>query len=211
MGYKAITVKTIAVYLRISQATVSKALKNDPKIKPSTRESVQKAAEKLGYDSEWRKKAKARQETSALAGNSPVPHLKKITIRDIGARLGLSGATISRAFNEPDKVDPKTVEKVLRMASSLSYITNYDAKNLRLKLSSNDISGKDKVTIYTIAEKVGFSPATVSRAFNPNSPISLATRSIILEAAKMMGFVMNEEASRLRRNESRTEGRRASC
>jgi len=211
MGYKAITVNTIAVYLGISRATVSKALKNDSKVKSSTRESVQKAAEKLGYDLEWSKKAKARQETSAVVGNSSVPYLKKITIRDIGARLGLSDATISRAFNEPGKVNPKTVEKVLKMASSLGYVTNYDAKNLRLKLSSNDTSGKNLVTIYTIAEKVGFSPATVSRAFNPNSPISLATRSIILKAAKTMGFVINEEASRLRRNESRTEGRKASC
>ena len=44
-----ITQKDIAKKLKISKATVSRALLNDPKIKEKTRKKVHKTAKKLNY------------------------------------------------------------------------------------------------------------------------------------------------------------------
>ena len=39
---------------------------------------------------------------------------------------------------------------------------------------------ENKVTIYTIAEELGVTPTSVSRAFNPNSKLSENKRKLIL-------------------------------
>ena len=46
---------------------------------------------------------------------------------------------------------------------------------------------EQKVTIYTLAEKLNMSVSAVSRAFNPNSKLSAEKRKIILEAAEQYG------------------------
>ena len=56
---------------------------------------------------------------------------------------------------------------------------------------------ENKVTIYTIAEKLGMSVSMVSRAFKPNSKMNNEKRALILETAERMGFVQNKMASRL--------------
>lgn len=57
-----------------------------------------------------------------------------------------------------------------------------------------------KVTIYTLAEKLNMSVSSVSRAFNPNTKLSAEKRKIILEAAEKYGYVQNKMASRLSQN-----------
>lgn len=54
-----------------------------------------------------------------------------------------------------------------------------------------------RITIKSIAEVLGVAPSTVSRAFNPESPISDEVRAKILEKAKEFGYVQNRAASRL--------------
>lgn len=54
-----------------------------------------------------------------------------------------------------------------------------------------------KVTIYTIAEKLGVSPSTVSRAFNPKAKLKQEKRDLILQTAADMGYQPNIMASRL--------------
>lgn len=56
---------------------------------------------------------------------------------------------------------------------------------------------EEKVTIYTLAEKLNMSVSAVSRAFNPNSKLSAEKRKIILEAAEKYGYIQNKMASRL--------------
>lgn len=60
-----------------------------------------------------------------------------------------------------------------------------------------------RCTIKTIAAKLGVSPSTVSRAFQPDSHISDAQRSLILKTAKEMNYVPNQAASRLNQREIR--------
>ena len=55
----------------------------------------------------------------------------------------------------------------------------------------------NKVTIYTIADKLGMSVSMVSRAFKPDSRLNSEKRALILETAEKMGFVQNKMASRL--------------
>lgn len=55
----------------------------------------------------------------------------------------------------------------------------------------------NKVTIYTIAEKLNMSVSMVSRAFKPESKLNPEKRKLILETAEQMGFVQNKMASRL--------------
>lgn len=46
-----------------------------------------------------------------------------------------------------------------------------------------------KVTIYDIADKLGISPATVSRALSGNSRINYKTRERVIEAAVETGYL----------------------
>ena len=59
------------------------------------------------------------------------------------------------------------------------------------------IAKKKKSTIITIADELGVSPSTVSRAFNPKSKISNEARQRILQCAKRQNYVPNRTASRL--------------
>jgi len=54
-----------------------------------------------------------------------------------------------------------------------------------------------KITMIEIAEELGVSKSTVSRAFDPSSNISNEVRNRILEYAKEKNYVLNRAASRL--------------
>ena len=65
-----------------------------------------------------------------------------------------------------------------------------------VKETKTNARGK-KSTITTLAEELGVSPSTVSRAFNPDSKISDEVRRKILSYAKQQNYVPNLAASRL--------------
>lgn len=52
------------------------------------------------------------------------------TIGEIAAAVGVSPATVSRAFTRPEKLRPETVELVRRTAEKLSYVPNHAARVL---------------------------------------------------------------------------------
>ncbi len=58
------------------------------------------------------------------------------------------------------------------------------------------------VTIYDIAKKTGFSPPTISKALNGTGGLSTATRTLILQTAKEMGYTPNMTARTLSTNRS---------
>ncbi len=60
-----------------------------------------------------------------------------INVNDIAAMTGVSNATVSRAFREPQKVSIKTREKVLSAAASLGFTPNSLASNLKQGKSNN--------------------------------------------------------------------------
>ncbi len=58
---------------------------------------------------------------------------KKITIKDIAERTGVSTTTVSFAFNNPQRVNPDTLQKILKVSKELNYIPNIMAGALRGK------------------------------------------------------------------------------
>ncbi|MGV9600399.1 LacI family DNA-binding transcriptional regulator [Streptosporangium sandarakinum] len=58
------------------------------------------------------------------------------TIRDLARRCGVSVATVSRVFNNPDAVTRETREAVLRAAALLGYTPSAPARTLATKRSS---------------------------------------------------------------------------
>ncbi|MEF2280318.1 LacI family DNA-binding transcriptional regulator [Deinococcus sp. YIM 134068] len=50
----------------------------------------------------------------------PVP-VRRVTLRDVAARLGVSPATVSNAYNRPDQLSPELRERVLTAARELGY------------------------------------------------------------------------------------------
>ncbi len=58
---------------------------------------------------------------------------KNVTIVDIARETGYSMMTVSRAFNSPDKVSQKTLEKILDKADELDFHPNQVARSLALK------------------------------------------------------------------------------
>jgi len=62
------------------------------------------------------------------------------------------------------------------------------------------------VTIRTVAEEAGVSPATVSRVFNDTAPVDPSTRERILETADRLGYVPNATARSLSLDRTHTFG-----
>lgn len=58
------------------------------------------------------------------------------TLRDVGARAGVSAMTVSRVFHDDAKVLPETSERVRKAAEELGYRRNTAARNLRLGRSA---------------------------------------------------------------------------
>lgn len=63
-----------------------------------------------------------------------------------------------------------------------------------------------KTTIYDIAEKLGITAATVSRALNGNTKISVATRELVNVTAKEMNYEQNKLALALKSGKSYNVG-----
>lgn len=61
-----------------------------------------------------------------------------------------------------------------------------------------------RVTSFEVAERAGVSQPTVSRALSGSSMISEATREKVLNAAKELGYFVDERAARLRRGHTGT-------
>jgi LacI family transcriptional regulator/LacI family repressor for deo operon, udp, cdd, tsx, nupC, and nupG len=60
-----------------------------------------------------------------------------MTIRDVAARAGVSPATVSRVFSQPDAVAPDTRRKVLTAAEELRYAPNPIARSLARRRTGN--------------------------------------------------------------------------
>jgi LacI family transcriptional regulator len=63
-----------------------------------------------------------------------------------------------------------------------------------------------EVTIYDIAKRLNYSPATVSRALNDHPAIKVDTKDLITSTAREMGYRSNTFASNLRRQRTNTIG-----
>lgn len=53
-----------------------------------------------------------------------------VRLADVAAAVGLSGSTVSRALSDPDKVNPATRERVLKIAQEMGYVPNQSARSL---------------------------------------------------------------------------------
>ena len=58
-----------------------------------------------------------------------------MNIQEVARQIGVSVATVSRAFNAPQQVSAATREKVLRLAQTLGYTPNASARTLRTSRS----------------------------------------------------------------------------
>jgi LacI family transcriptional regulator len=88
------------------------------------------------------------------AGKSPKPERARATLgrarlSDVAQRAGVSTATVSRTFNEPEKVSPEVRDQVLKAARSLAWIPN--AAGRALASSRSYIAG---VVIPTLDDEI---------------------------------------------------------
>ncbi len=61
-----------------------------------------------------------------------------------------------------------------------------------------------RVTAFDVAQRAGVTQPTVSRALNGSPKVSDETRAKVLQAAQDLGYVINQNATRLRRGETMT-------
>lgn len=61
---------------------------------------------------------------------SPVPH-QRVTVKDVARLAGVSTATVSRTFQEPERVIPETRRRVMDAVEALGYSPNPMARELR--------------------------------------------------------------------------------
>lgn len=60
---------------------------------------------------------------------------RKATLASVAAQAGVSKITASRAFSQPDKVHPETLQRILETSELLGYVVNTAARNLRSNTS----------------------------------------------------------------------------
>ena len=56
--------------------------------------------------------------------------MAKVTIRDIAKKVGVSTTAVSFAFNDPDRLSPSTVERILETAERLGYAPDPVARSM---------------------------------------------------------------------------------
>ena len=56
---------------------------------------------------------------------------KKITIRDVAVKAGVSNSAVSCAYHNPQKLSEKTRERILRAAADIGYVSNAAARTMR--------------------------------------------------------------------------------
>ena len=61
-----------------------------------------------------------------------------------------------------------------------------------------------RVTAFDVAQRAGVTQPTVSRALSGSPKVSDETRARVIEAARELGYVINQNATRLRRGETLT-------
>jgi LacI family transcriptional regulator len=60
---------------------------------------------------------------------------RKATLASVAAQANVSKITASRAFSQPEKVHPETLQRIRDTAEQLGYVMNTAARNLRAKAS----------------------------------------------------------------------------
>ncbi len=63
--------------------------------------------------------------------------MSKITIGDIARHAGVSKTSVSFAFNDPSRLPPETVKRILSVADELGYIPNPLARSMTSKRTGN--------------------------------------------------------------------------
>lgn len=126
--------------------------------------------------------------------------MAKITIYDVAGKANVSLATVSRVMNNPEKVNPETREKVLRVINELGYRPNAIARGLASrKTTTIGVVISDITRAYTsqliggitdIAKKYGYS----IKIYSTNGDLDLdeSIRSVVAEQVDGILF-LNEE------------------
>lgn len=94
------------------------------------------------------------------------------SLTDIARKLNVAPSTISRALSSPEKVAPKTREKILNYVAQTGYRPNLSARNLRMQRSNtigivvNDLCdsliSKAANIMQDVASKRGYFPVVLS-------------------------------------------------
>lgn len=75
-----------------------------------------------------------------------------------------------------------------------------------MKKNHKDIQPKKRITVKDVARELGMSVSTVSRAFYPDAYVAEATREVVLEKARVMGYKPNPYAQSLITKRTRIVG-----
>lgn len=92
--------------------------------------------------------------------------------------------------------------KTIDIRGERLYIYNRAERRKRLKINSilRERAAADMVSIKDIAAECGVSIATVSKALNDHKDVSTATKDVIRDTAKKMGYLPNYQARALKTN-----------
>lgn len=121
---KAVYQSDIAEILGLSQATVSLALKDDPRVSVLTREKVRSKAIELGYDpkaSRLRNELRRQKRLKPKEQPAQGPRAMHVGQLQIARALGLSQSTVSEALRGRHIVSKKTRDLVVAKALELGY------------------------------------------------------------------------------------------
>lgn len=102
---------------------------------------------------------------------------KRVTLREVAKRAGVTIGTVSNVINNPEVVAESTLQKVNEVIENLNYIPNNNARNMRLKINktvgllipniSNNFYAKIITTLVSCADRDGYTLLILSFEYSP--------------------------------------------
>ena len=136
---------------------------------------------------------------------------RRATLVDVARLAGVSPSTVSRALNQPGRVNAETEQRIRDAAVLLDYPIDENqgtaatgnasissASKAGAKELSQEQAGRTRQpTIYDVARVTGVNPSTVSRALNKPGRVNKKTEQMIREAAAELDYRLNPMARAL--------------
>jgi LacI family transcriptional regulator len=132
---------------------------------------------------------------SSRTGDAP----RRVTLRDVARAVGVDPSTVSRALQNPERINSSTVARIEAAVEELGYQVKVrkEVPVQRMPAEPARQAYRFATTIYDVARVAGVNPSTVSRALSMPGRLHPETEKRVHAAAKELNYRLNPMARAL--------------
>jgi LacI family transcriptional regulator len=124
---------------------------------------------------------------------------RRVTLRDVAQAVGVDPSTVSRALQNPERINSATVARIAAAVEELGYQVKVrkEVAVPRTPAEPARQAYRFATTIYDVARVAGVNPSTVSRALSMPGRLNPETEKRVHAAAKELNYRLNPMARAL--------------